>query len=229
MQETHRVQKLLSNYGYCSRRKAEKFIEEGRVRVNGKTISIGDKASESDEITVDGYPVQGQEKVYLMLNKPHGCVTALSDSRYKTVMEYIPVKERVFPIGRLDYNTTGLLLFTNDGDFANNVMHPRYEIKKTYLVEIDAPITPQDIRMIESGVILEDGKTSKSKIKKISPDQVEITIHEGKNRIVRRIFKVLGYKVLRLKRIRIGKLDLGNLMPGKHKRLTETDIKKIFL
>ncbi|MBD3313685.1 pseudouridine synthase [Candidatus Woesearchaeota archaeon] len=224
----YRVQKLLSNYGYCSRRKAEKLIEEGRVKVNGETISIGDKASENDDLTVDGKPVSPEKKVYLMLNKPHGCVTALTDSRYKTVMSCIDVKERVFPIGRLDYNTTGLLLLTNDGDFANKVMHPRYEIKKTYLVEIDKPITSADIKKIESGVRLEDGKTSKSKINAINPKRVEITIHEGKNRIVRRIFKHLGYKVERLKRIMIGKLRLGSLEPGEYKLLSSKQMQKIF-
>jgi len=224
----HRVQKLLSNYGYCSRRKAEKLIEEGRVKVNGKTITIGDQASEDDTISVDDRPVEKQKYVYLMLNKPFGCVCALTDSRYKTVMSYIDVKERVFPIGRLDYNTMGLLLLTNDGDFANKVMHPRYEIKKTYLVEIDKPINDKDIDLIEKGVELEDGKTSKSKVKKHNPKKVEITIHEGKNRIVRRIFKELGYNVMTLERIQIGKLGLGNLKPGKYIHVSDKDLKKVF-
>lgn len=224
----HRVQKLLSNYGYCSRRKAEKLIEEGRVKVNDKTISIGDKASETDEIKVDDQPVSKEKKVYLMINKPHGCVCALKDKKYKTVMYYIKVKERVFPIGRLDYNTTGLLLLTNDGDFANKVMHPRYEIKKTYKVEIDKPITKLHITDIEQGVKLKDGKTSKSKIKKLTPKLVEITIHEGKNRIVRRIFKELGYEVMTLERIMIGKLGLGNLKLGKYVQIKEEELKKVF-
>ncbi|MFC1728537.1 pseudouridine synthase [Nanoarchaeota archaeon] len=224
----HRVQKLLSNYGYCSRRKAEDLIKAGRVKVNDKLITIGDQASEDDEITVDNKPVQKHKKVYLMLNKPHGCVTAVKDSRYKTVMEYIKIRERVFPIGRLDYNTTGLLLFTNDGDFANKVMHPRYEIKKTYLVELDKPIKEEDINKIEKGVKLEDGKTSKSKIKLHNQKKVEITIHEGKNRIVRRIFKELDYNVVRLKRIMIGKLQLGDIKLGEYNELTDKDIEKVF-
>ena len=162
-----------------------------------------------------------------MFNKPIGCVTELHDKQYKTIMDYIKIKERIFPIGRLDYNTSGLLLLTNDGDFANNVMHPRYEVKKTYSVIINKPITHKHIQEIEKGIKLEDGKTSPAKIKKISPILLEITIHEGKNRIVRRIFKKLEFKVRSLERIKIGNLKL-NLKSGKYKDLNEKEIDKIF-
>ena len=224
----HRVQKLLSNYGYCSRRKAEELIKEGRVKVNGKTISIGDKASEEDEISVDDMAVKKEEKVYLMFNKPIGCVTALRDERYKTVMDYIKIKERVFPIGRLDYNTSGLLLLTNDGDFANNIMHPRYEIKKTYLAEINRPINSKFISMIEKGVVLDDGRTSLAKVKKHNPQLIEITIHEGKNRIIRRILNKLGFGVKSLERIRIGKLSMGGLEQKKYVNLSIEELDNIF-
>ena len=187
----HRVQKLLSNYGYCSRRKAEELIKQGKVSVNKKVISIGDKASEKDDIYVDDKLVKKEKKIYLKFNKPLNCVTALKDKNYKTIMDYIDIKERVFPIGRLDYDTTGLLLLTNDGDFANKIMHPRYEINKTYLVNIDKPIKKEDIKQIEKGIKLKDGITSPSKIKVLNPKKLEITIHEGKNRIVRRIFNKL--------------------------------------
>lgn len=212
-----RVQKLLSNYGHCSRRKAEELIIAGRVKVNGKVISIGDKASEQDSISVDGKPVLKQRKVYIMFHKPVGCVTALSDRQFKTIMDYIDIKERVFPIGRLDYNTSGLLLLTNDGDFANKIMHPRYEIKKTYVVGIDKPMTDKDIEMIEKGVVLEDGKTSPAKIIRQAPKIVEITIHEGKNRVVRRMFNHLGYYIKFLQRVSIGRIKLGNLKPGSYR------------
>ncbi len=207
----HRVQKLLSNYGYCSRRKAEELIQEGRVKVNGKVISIGDKASENDKLYVDNKRVEKQKKVYLMFNKPIGCVTALKDDKFKTVMDYIEVEERVFPIGRLDYKTEGLLLFTNDGDFANKIMHPRYEIKKTYLVGLGNEINQKQIDQIEKGMMLEDGKTSPAKVRKLDDRHIEITIHEGKNRVVRRMLKKLELRVRFLKRIRIGKLNLGDL------------------
>ena len=185
----HRVQKLLSNYGYISRRKAEELIKEGRVKVNGKTITIGDKADEDDKLYVDDKLITKQKKVYLMFNKPIGCVTALTDNQYKTVMDYINIKERVFPIGRLDYNTSGLLLLTNDGDFANKVMHPRYEINKTYMAEINKPISYNKIKLIEQGINIEGEKTSPAKVSRHTLTQVEITIHEGKNRIIRKMLE----------------------------------------
>jgi 23S rRNA pseudouridine2605 synthase len=224
----HRVQKLLSNYGVCSRRKAEDLIQEGRVKVNGKVISIGDKASEEDKLYVDDKLVNKEKKVYLMFNKPLHCVTALTDQFQKTIMEYIKVQERVFPIGRLDFNTSGLLLLTNDGDFANRVMHPRYEINKTYFVGIDKPISTEAIKHIEQGVLLEEGKTSPAKVKKIADTTLEITIHEGKNRIIRRILKEMGYVVISLERTKIGNLGLGSLGRGNIKHLSEKEKEKIF-
>jgi 23S rRNA pseudouridine2605 synthase len=224
----HRVQKLMSNYGYCSRRKAEELIEKGKVKVNGKTISIGDKASESDSISVNNKVIRKQKKVYLMFNKPINCVTAVKDSQYRTVMYYIKTKERIFPIGRLDYSTSGLLLLTNDGDFANKIMHPRYETKKTYLVSLDQRITNKQIRLIETGIDLEDGKTSPATVKLIKDDLIEITIHEGKNRIIRRMLKEIGLKALSLQRIRIGNLRLGNLKEKEYRNLTQKDRENIF-
>ncbi|MDP7141210.1 MAG: pseudouridine synthase [Candidatus Woesearchaeota archaeon] len=223
-----RVQKLLSNYGYISRRKAEEIIKEGRVKVNGKVISIGDKASEEDKISVDGKLVKKQEKVYIMFHKPLGCVTALTDPQYKTVMDFINVKERVFPIGRLDYNSSGLLLLTNDGDFANKVMHPRYEVNKTYMAEINNPISYNKIKLIERGMRLEGEKTAPAQVKKHGLRLIEITIHEGKNRIIRKILEELEFKVISLKRIKIGNLELGNLKPEEYRNLTEKDKERVF-
>lgn len=224
----HRVQKLLSNYGYCSRRNAEELIKEGRVKVNNKVISIGDKASEKDKLFVDGKPVKKQKDVYLAFNKPVGCVTALTDEYHKTIMYYIKIKERVFPIGRLDFNTSGLLLLTNDGSFANKIMHPRYEINKSYLVGLDNPISESKINQIARGVKLDDGKTSPAKVKMHNPKSIEITIHEGKNRIIRRMLKQLGIKITSLERIKIGNLSINKLSPGKYEHLTKREIGKIF-
>lgn len=222
------MQKLLSNYGYCSRRKAEKLIEEGRVRVNNKLITIGDKATFNDKIYVDGKLVSADKKIYLMFHKPIGCVTALTDDKYNTIKDFIKIKERVFPIGRLDYNTSGLLLLTNDGDFANKVMHPRYEITKTYLAGVDKTVKKQDIAKIEKGVVLDDGKTAPAKVQQVNSNTIEITIHEGKNRVIRRILKELGFRVRFLHRVRIGQLTLANLEKGKYKPLTPATMKKIF-
>ena len=226
--QLHRVQKLMSNYGYCSRRKAEEIIQDGRVKVNGKPITIGDKATEEDEIMVDNKPIKKERKVYYMLNKPTKCVTALTDDKYETVMEHIKVKERVFPVGRLDYFTSGLLLFTNDGDFANKITHPSNESKKSYVVKLNRPIDEQDKKSLQKGIKLEDGKTSPARLKILGPQMAEITIHEGKNRIVRRMFEALGFKLSFLERVKIGKLDLGSLPPGKFKVLSKREKELIF-
>jgi 23S rRNA pseudouridine2605 synthase len=227
-EKLHRVQKLMSNYGYCSRRKAEEIIQDGRVKVNGKPITIGDKATETDEIMVDNKPIKKERKVYYMLNKPTKCVTALTDDKYETVMEHIKVKERVFPVGRLDYFTSGLLLFTNDGDFANKITHPSNEVKKSYVVKLNRPIDEQDKKSLQKGIKLEDGKTSPARLKILGPQMAEITIHEGKNRIVRRMFEALGFKLSFLERVKIGKLDLGSLPPGKFKVLSKREKELIF-
>lgn len=222
-----RVQKILSNYGYCSRRKAEELIKNKRVKVNKKIITIGDKASPYDIIYVNNKLIKKPKKIYIMFNKPIGCVTALSDKHKKTIMDYIKTKQRIFPIGRLDYNTSGLLILTNDGDFSNSIMHPRYEINKTYRVTLDKPVTNIIINKIEKGIVLKDGKSPKAKVKIIKNNIIDITIHQGKNRIIRRIVKKLGFRVKNLERIKIGKLSLGNLKPSKYRKLTKKDKENI--
>jgi 23S rRNA pseudouridine2605 synthase len=223
-----RVQKLLSNFGFCSRRKAEGLIKQGRVRVNNKNISIGDKAFEDDKLFVDDKLVKKPKRVYAIFNKPIRCVTALKDDKFKTIMEYINLKNRVFPVGRLDYLTSGLLILTNDGDFANKVMHPRYEIKKTYLAGVDKQVSDEIIKEIESGVFLEDGKTSPAKVKRITDNSIEITIHEGKNRIVRRLLKKLGFRIRFVHRVRIGSLSLADLNSGEFKVVRKSVVDKVF-
>jgi 23S rRNA pseudouridine2605 synthase len=224
-----RVQKILSNRGYCSRRKAEDLIKAGRVKVNNKIITIGDQAKLKDEITVDDQPIDRPRRIYLMLNKPQKCVTALEDENLPTVMEYINIPERVFPVGRLDFDTTGLLLLTNDGDFANRVMHPRNQVKKTYQVKLNDTITDNEIQQIKDGINLRDGKTAPAKVKKYDRKFLEVTIHEGKNQIIKRMFKKLGFRVSSLKRVSTGRLTLGKLKPGECKELTKEDIDKIFI
>jgi 23S rRNA pseudouridine2605 synthase len=224
-----RVQKLLSNRGFCSRRKAEELIKEGRVKVNENIITIGDQATNKDKITVDDEPIDRERRIYLMLNKPPRCVTALTDDNLPTVMECITIKERVFPVGRLDYDTTGLLLLTNDGDFANRVMHPRNEVKKTYQVKLNASITEEEIQYLKEGITLRDGKTRPAKIKKYDRKFLDITIHEGKNQIIKRMIRKLGLKVSSLKRVSIGRLTLGKLKVGEFKELTKKELDLIFI
>jgi 23S rRNA pseudouridine2605 synthase len=224
-----RVQKMLSGRGYCSRRKAEELIKDGRVKVNNVVITIGDQATNKDKITVDNEPIDRERRIYLVLNKPPGCVTALKDDNMPTVMEYIHIKERVFPVGRLDYDTTGMLLLTNDGDFANRVMHPRNEVKKTYQVKLNAPIREEEIQHIRRGISLRDGKTRPAKIKKYDRKFLDITIHEGKNQIIKRMVRKLGLKVSSLKRVAIGRLTLGKLKIGESRELTKKEIDKIFI
>ena len=211
-----RVQKIMSNNGYCSRRKAEELIKEGRVKVNDKVITIGDQASEDDEIKVDDKVLKKVPKIYVKFHKPKGCVTALRDRYEKTIMDYINIKERVFPVGRLDKDTSGLLLLTNDGDFANHIIHPSNEVKKTYLVGLFYDIDKEKIKRLEQGVELEDGKTRPSKIKVHHKKLIEIEIHEGKHHIIKRMFKKINHPVKFLKRIKIGKLNLGKLPEGKY-------------
>ena len=224
-----RVQKIISNAGVMSRRRAEDFIAAGKVKVNGKVISLGDKADLlKDKIYVEGERVQVKRRIYLMFHKPLDCLTTLEDPKgRKTIFEYIKLNERLIPVGRLDFKTEGLLLLTNDGNWANKIMHPRYEVTKMYKVFIDKPIVERDIKKIKNGVMLDDGPINGAKIKVVNSkgDIILITIHEGRNRIVRRMMACLGYKVRKLVRVGVGKLDLENLPSGKCRKLTPSEIK----
>jgi 23S rRNA pseudouridine2605 synthase len=221
-----RVQKIISNGGYCSRRMAEDMISKGKVRVNGQIIKLGDKADiDKDEIYLGETHIEKNRPIYIMLNKPKHYEVTLSKTVERSVLKLIPIDERIFPVGRLDKNTTGLLLLTNDGDFANKITHPRYEKEKTYYVKLDKKITDKDIEQIESGVYLTDGKL-KAKIKIYHRDQLEVTIHEGKKWIIKRLFFKLGYYVKELSRTRIGTLRLDTKI-GKWRYLTSKEVKDL--
>lgn len=220
-----RVQKIIANAGYCSRRHAEYLIEKGKVRVNGNIIKLGDKADpDKDEITVNGELIEKNKPIYIMLNKPkHYEVTLAPGTR--SVLQLIKLNERIFPVGRLDKNTTGLLLVTNDGDFANKITHPRYEKEKTYYVKLDKRLEDKDIKSIEQGVNLKDG-VIKGKIKVYQKDQIEITIHEGKKWILKRLFFKLGYYVKELSRVKIGNLRM-DVKIGKWRFLTKKEVDEL--
>jgi 23S rRNA pseudouridine2605 synthase len=236
-----RIQKILSEIGITSRRKAEKLILEGKVTVNGKIAMIGMKADpEKDYIKVDGKLITGFKKdikkVYLMFNKPKGVVTTLFDPEGRTtIKDFLKgVKYKVFPVGRLDYDSEGLLLLTNDGDFAHAIMHPSKKISKTYLVKVKGILGEDDIEKLRKGIKLDSsssGMTLPAKVKRIRKGDVnswlEITIYEGKKRQIRRMFDKIGHPVLKLKRIRINGLEIGDLETGAYRYLSPEEISKI--
>lgn len=231
-----RLQKVIANAGIASRRKAEQLIQEGKVSVNGIVVrELGTKVGPEDEVKVNGKPIQKEEKVYYLLNKPKQCISAVSDDKgRRTVLDCFPdVKERIFPVGRLDYDTTGLLILTNDGEFANKMMHPRYHLAKTYEVAMNGVLTDQMLGMLEKGIPLEDGKTSPAEVVLLQRLEgkkktvIQITIYEGRNRQVRRMMEYFHCEVTRLARIGYGFLDLGHLRQGEYRKLRSFEIRKL--
>lgn len=230
-----RVQKLIANSGYCSRRKAEELILKKKVLVNGKVANLGDKASLSDEILVEGNPIGYESKEYFLFYKPRGVVcTTKDDKGRKTVLDYFDdIPKRIYPIGRLDYDTTGVLLLTNDGDFANLLMHPSNKIDKFYVAKVKGIVTGDEIKKLKQGILLDGSKVypSRVKLKKIDKKSltsiVEITIHEGKNHEVKRIFESIDHEVLKLKREAFAFIRLGNLKSGERRMLTTKEVRQL--
>ena len=235
--EKIRIQKLLSDAGYCSRRRAEALIAAGRVRCNGHPVRLGDKAAKTDLITVNGERVDIPKRAahrYIMLNKPRGYVTTLSDEQGRRCVTDLltEIPERVYPIGRLDRNSEGLLLFTNDGAFANGIMHPSRQVTKTYRVTVRPPVSEDQLAQMSAGVTLDDGfKTAPANIvtQTETPERVVllVTIHEGKKREVRRMCDAVGLEVARLRRISIGPVRLGMLKPGQWRDLTTEELRAL--
>lgn len=221
-----RVQKLLSHAGYCSRREGERLIKEGRVKVNGKPITIGDKATKKDKIEVDGTKISFEDYVYLAFHKPKNVLSAVKDdSNRNLITDYLAnVNERVYPVGRLDYDASGLIFLTNDGEFSNKVIHPRYEHTKRYQVLLDKKFNQEDLKELQSDVSLRDGLVEVEKAKILNSRVVEMSIHEGRNKIVKRVFRKLDFWVEGLIRVKIGCVKLGNLLPGEYRALTNKEI-----
>lgn len=231
-----RLQKVIAHAGFASRRKAEELIIDGQVKVNGKVVKeLGLKVSSSDRVEVNGIPVEREEPVYFVLYKPRGVISSVKDDKgRKVVTDFLPgIKQRVYPIGRLDYDTSGLILLTNDGEFANLLMHPRSEIEKVYVAKIKGIPSREKVRSLERGIQLEDGKTAPAKVKVISIDKkkqtaiLEIAIHEGRNRQVRRMLEAIGHPVMKLKRERYGFLTLQGLSVGEMRELTPHEVKQL--
>lgn len=232
-----RLQKVIAAYGYTSRRKAEDLIKKQKVMVNGKIVTeLGSKVSEHDVISIDGVIINKDVKhEYYMLNKPRSVISSVTDESGRiTVVDLVDTEARIYPIGRLDYDTTGLILLTNDGDFANAMMHPRMEIEKTYIAKLDKVLSKEEILAIKKGITVDKRivEVRHFKVKKRDLDKntdiVEITIVEGRNHIIKKLFKELGVNVLKLSRIAYGFLDVKNLKSGEYRKLTIKEIKKLY-
>lgn len=232
-----RLQKVIAQTGYCSRRKAEELIKKGKVQINGKTVTeMGIKVNYDDDIIVEGNGLDlKQDKVYYIMNKPRGIITSTSDEKNrKTVVDLIDEQKRIYPVGRLDYDTTGVLLLTNDGELTNLLIHPKNNIEKLYIAKIKGIPTKEELQKLSRGVIIDGRKTSKAKVKlkklnkKNNVSLVELTIHEGRNHQVKKMFESIGYEVIKLKRERFSFLDVNDLKSGEYRELNPKEVKRLY-
>lgn len=225
-----RVQKVLARAGFGSRRACEELIEAGRVRVNGEVVTLGARVDPTrDRLEVDGVPVGVRpDLVHYLLNKPVGVVTTADDPQGRpTVVELVPREPRVFPVGRLDVDTEGLLLLTNDGDLAHRLTHPSFGVEKEYLAQVEGQPSRGALRALREGVELDDGRTAPAKVSSPQPGMLRLVIHEGRNRQVRRMCEAVGHPVVRLVRTRIGPLTDPNLRPGEWRPLTPEEVRAL--
>lgn len=231
-----RLQKRIASSGYTSRRKAEELIKEGRVKVNGKTVTeLGYKVESKDEIHIDEVLLEKENKVYFLLNKPREVVCTTEDDKHrKIITSLIDTDLRVFPVGRLDYDTTGLIILTNDGEFANLMTSPKNKIEKVYIAKINGKLLPNEMMNLKKGVIIDGKKTKKARVKikkydkKTNTSIIEIGITEGRNHQVKRMFNEVGHKVLKLKRERIAFLTLDGLASKEYRVLTPKEVKQLY-
>jgi 23S rRNA pseudouridine2605 synthase len=226
-----RLAKYLASAGVASRRAAEEIVRAGRVTVGGEPVRDPARdVSEADEVAVDGSPVAAErERVVFALNKPAGVVSTARDTHgRRTVVSLVPSALRLYPVGRLDADSTGLILLTNDGELANRLTHPRFEIEKTYRVVVGGgPVAQRDIEALRRGVKLDDGMTAPARVRRIAADTLQLTIHEGRNRQVKRMCERVGHRVKSLQRVAFGSLALGDLRPGAYRQLTPAEVKRL--
>ena len=231
-----RLQKAIADSGFCSRRKAEEYIVKGKVFVNGEKITeLGSKVEGNEEIIVDGNAISKQDKEYYILYIPRGVISSTKDDKgRKTVVDFFSSNKRLYPVGRLDYDTTGIILLTNDGEFANMMLHPKNKIPKVYIAKLEGIIDGYSIKKIKSGIVIDGIKCIPDRVKLKSADKksntciVEITIHDGRNHEVKRIFESAGYNVIKLKRESIAFLTLQGLSSGEFRKLTIKEVKQLY-
>jgi 23S rRNA pseudouridine2605 synthase len=223
-----RLNAYLARAGVASRRKADELIKAGRVTVNGEPGQLNTFVAARDRVEVDGRTVAKQRLAYVLLHKPAGVVTTASDPQGRpTVVSLVDLPERVVPVGRLDADTTGALLLTNDGELAHRLAHPRYGVEKTYVVDVVGPPSEEALRALESGVTLEDGRTAPARVRRLAPSRVELTIHEGRKHQVKRMFEAVGNPVTRLHRSVYAGLGVEDLAPGAWRELTEEELSRV--
>ncbi len=226
-----RLNKYIANAGVCSRREADELIRKGEIKINGETVTeLGTKVAHGDTVTYGNKKLSHEQKVYVLLNKPKDYITTADDPQQrKTVLDLIgnTIRERLYPVGRLDRNTTGLLLLTNDGDLAKKLSHPKHGVRKLYHVHLDKPVSKADLQNIEKGVAIDDKMVRPDRIEYANPDnkrEIGIELHSGQNRVVRRIFEQYGYKVTKLDRVIFAGLTKKDLPRGKWRRLTQKEV-----
>jgi 23S rRNA pseudouridine2605 synthase len=231
-----RLQKVIAHSGFTSRRKAEELIVNGKVMVNGEIVrELGTKVAPSDDIVIDGIKLEAEEKEYYLFNKPRGVITSTSDEKNrKTVMDFFETNKRLYPVGRLDYDTTGVLIITNDGDFANKLLHPSSKIDRLYIAKLEGIIDGKTINKIKEGIKIDTKMVYPTRVKLKKKDlakktsMVEIVVHEGYNHEIKKIFDAVGFPVIKLKRESFGNLNVKNLKSGEYRRITPKEIKQLY-
>ncbi|WP_019322679.1 pseudouridine synthase [Streptococcus mutans] len=232
-----RINKYIAHAGVASRRKAEELIKQGLVTLNGQMVTeLATTVKSGDRVEVEGQPIYNEEKVYYLLNKPRGVISSVRDDKGRqTVVDLLPeVKERIYPVGRLDWDTSGLLILTNDGDFTDKMLHPRHEIDKVYVARVKGLASKDNLRPLTKGIVIDGKKTQPARYRIVKTDReknrsvVELTIHEGRNHQVKKMFETVGLMVDKLSRTRFGTLDLSGLNSGEARRLNKKEISQLY-